>query len=190
MEKPPYRNPSYQRKELAENLFNIYHDIIQKSERIADDLPLKKHPYSRDNFLSFLTLREMDLSKIRRGLQEEGMAALETGETHVIKSIEKMLNNLGVYPPPPVTLQCLDHIQAKEMIQARTEAVFGTVQPPVIMVTLDPSLIDEPEIMEQLLLHGMNIARINCAHDSPDIWEALIDGVRKAVRKLKSIGND
>ncbi|MFC3884624.1 pyruvate kinase [Bacillus songklensis] len=188
MERPQSINRSPERKKLAEMIANIYDDMIKKSERMADYLPLKKYPYSRDNFLSFLVLREMDLSKVQMALQEEGLAALETGEAHVIKSIEKILNNLGVYPPPPAALQCPDYTRAKEIMKTRAEAVFGTIQPPGIMVTLDSSLIHEPEIMEQLLLHGMDIARINCAHDSPPIWEKLIDEVRTAERKLTSIG--
>ena len=47
------------------------------------------------------------------------------------------------------------------------------------MVTLDVSMLEKPEIIEELLLNGMDLARINCAHDSKIEWKLLIDALRQ-----------
>lgn len=53
-----------------------------------------------------------------------------------------------------------------------------------IMVTLDSSNIHQPELLEQLLREGMDIARINCADDSKKEWKMLIDAIRNAEERL------
>ena len=32
---------------------------------------------------------------------------------------------------------------------------------------------------------GMNVVRINCAHDNPDVWEKMIKQIRKAEKELQ-----
>jgi len=57
-----------------------------------------------------------------------------------------------------------------------------------IMVTLDSSNIHQPELLELLLRNGMDIARINCAHDSGKEWKMLIDAIRHAEERLIQLG--
>jgi pyruvate kinase len=56
------------------------------------------------------------------------------------------------------------------------------------MVTLDSHNIHQPELLEQLLRSGMDIARINCAHDSNKEWKMLIEAIRYAEERLLSRG--
>ena len=53
-----------------------------------------------------------------------------------------------------------------------------------IMVTLDSANTHQPELLEQLLRSGMDIARINCAHDSRKEWKLLIEAIRYAEERL------
>ncbi len=52
------------------------------------------------------------------------------------------------------------------------------------MVTLDASVIHSIDLLEQLLLGGMDIARINCAHDSSREWVQIIEAIRRAEDQL------
>ena len=56
------------------------------------------------------------------------------------------------------------------------------------MVTLDSSNIHQPELLEQLLRSGMDIARINCAHDTKKEWKMLIEAIRHAEERLVQRG--
>jgi pyruvate kinase len=41
-----------------------------------------------------------------------------------------------------------------------------------IMVTLGTAAAEEPDLVLDLVRRGMDVARINGAHDSPDVWAA------------------
>lgn len=51
-------------------------------------------------------------------------------------------------------------------------------------MTLDSEGTHQPHLLEELLRHGMDIARINCAHDTPKDWKMLIDSIRHAEERL------
>ena len=53
------------------------------------------------------------------------------------------------------------------------------------MATLPPEAATEPEFAEQLIAAGMDCARINCAHDDPEVWGQMIENVRRAEARLE-----
>lgn len=53
---------------------------------------------------------------------------------------------------------------------------------PYIMVTFDSSFADNYALIKNLLQNGMNVARINCAHDEEAIWSRMIHHLKKACR--------
>ena len=48
------------------------------------------------------------------------------------------------------------------------------------LVTLPSEAATDPELIRALVERGMNLARINCAHDDPDAWRAMATHVRHA----------
>lgn len=52
-----------------------------------------------------------------------------------------------------------------------------------IMVTLPAEAGTNPTLVEEMLRAGMNVARINCAHDDADAWHDMIINVRQAATK-------
>jgi hypothetical protein len=63
------------------------------------------------------------------------------------------------------------------------EALLG--QPPPhrsgrIMVTLPPEAAEDSGLLAQLLERGMDLARINLAHDGPEVWERMLAHLRQA----------
>ena len=84
-----------------------------------------------------------------------------------------------------------DFEQARSLLAQRSALLLGRPRPQHqtrIMVTLEPGLIRQPDVIEQLVLHGMDIARVNCAHDSPEEWDMLIQAVREAEERLATRG--
>ncbi|MGM0679919.1 MAG: pyruvate kinase, partial [Pseudomonadota bacterium] len=55
-----------------------------------------------------------------------------------------------------------------------------------IMVTLSSDTAHDYRAVYDLIREGMNIARINCAHDNPFTWRLMIKHVRQANRELHS----
>ena len=49
-----------------------------------------------------------------------------------------------------------------------------------IMVTLPSSAASDAALVRELVERGMNIARINCAHDDAEAWRSMAEHVRRA----------
>ena len=49
-----------------------------------------------------------------------------------------------------------------------------------IMVTLPTEAAQDPGFMLEIARRGADVVRINCAHDGPDTWAAMIENTRKA----------
>ena len=49
-----------------------------------------------------------------------------------------------------------------------------------IMVTMPPEAADNKSLVSEMLDAGMNVARINCARDDEQAWEAMIRNIRQA----------
>ena len=52
------------------------------------------------------------------------------------------------------------------------------------MVTMPSEAATNPQLVRDLLMAGMDIMRINCAHDSPEAWRAMVDNLRCAEREV------
>ena len=52
------------------------------------------------------------------------------------------------------------------------------------MVTMPPEAAENYKLIYDLISRGMNVVRINCAHDNPDVWEKMIKKIRKAEKEL------
>jgi len=53
-----------------------------------------------------------------------------------------------------------------------------------IMVTLDASDIFQYDLIELLLENGLDLVRINCAHNTKREWKLLIESIRIAEQRL------
>ena len=91
-------------------------------------------------------------------------------------------------PPHETTCLCKPTFtDARLSLAKRSQLLLGRAREgrkTRIMVTLDSSNIHQPELLEELLRSGMDIARINCAHDSRKEWKMLIDAIRNAEERL------
>jgi hypothetical protein len=61
----------------------------------------------------------------------------------------------------------------------------GSAENSRIMVTLPEKAANNYEFNRKLIFQGMNVARINCAHDNEEIWSSMVKNVRKAENELK-----
>lgn len=109
------------------------------------------------------------MSDLQLRLDDEGLSSLGMLEGHVLFSIEKVLKNFGISPLNSGSLCKIDSTSAGLLLKKRSNLIFGPLDKGkriYIMVTLDSSDIYQHELIEQLLENGMDIARINCAHNT------------------------
>ena len=73
------------------------------------------------------------------------------------------------------------------LLARHTQAIMGPSAPERntrIMVTMPGEAADDPGLARELLANGMEIMRINCAHDSAIEWRRMIQHLREAESAL------
>jgi pyruvate kinase len=112
-------------------------------------------------------------------------------EAHVMASLQAVLEALftlrnqpvpsEIAEPPPVMFDTGDALLAEH-----ANAILGPARRSRgtrIMVTMPGEAAEQPALIRDLVEAGMEVMRINCAHDSPKIWERMVKHLRRAERE-------
>lgn len=158
------------------------HDIMQRTGHRPDS-------HSAHNLAHYLALREHDLRELQQKLAQVGLSSLGRGEAHVLDNMDAVITLLeratGNSHDPVVNLAPED---PNEPLRRNSRALFGKPsgqRRESIMVTLPREAAADRQLLRDLLLHGMDCARINCAHDDHHTWQRMIDNLQHARRELK-----
>jgi pyruvate kinase len=146
---------------------------------------------SARNLAHYLALRRVDIRPLQEELARMGLSSLGRAEANVLANVDKVLGILHKLAGRPWETHNPDeptgsHTSRKVLAQ-HAESVLG--RPPAergvrIMVTLPSESSIDSGLVRHLVMAGMDIARINCAHDSPAAWEAMAANVRRAANNL------
>jgi pyruvate kinase len=180
---------------LGAMLNKIYLNIFLRAEKAHNKflLTVKENGNendqirSLDNLLCYLVLRERNLSGLQIRLAEVGLNSLTMSESNVLFSIEQVLKHFGIKPVSTSSLSKIDPQSGRLVMTMRSRLMFGLMteeRKTHIMVTLDSSDIYQYELIGQLLENGMDIARINCAHNTAREWKLLVETVRGVEEQL------
>jgi len=137
------------------------------------------------NLIKYLTLRSVDIRILQNNLHEMGLSSLASSEGHIHRQIQAIRERLGKNYKTKELDPC-DIKWSNDAVKNKTRLLFGqkeTKDQPYIMVTFDSSFLNDYTLIKNLLLNGMNVARINCAHDDESVWENLILLIKKACDK-------
>ena len=192
MKRSPETHRNSELDPLREKLPRLFEDIQRKATEARRNRQFSNPDAqcSCDNLLAYLALREHDLQDLQLELAERGLSSLGRLEGSVLHSLQKVMQHLGI-EPTDLSLLAPDFQQARSILSQRSAMLLGRPRPhhlTRIMVTLDPDVVLQPDLLEQLLLKGMDIARINCAHDTAHEWGMIITAVRDAEERLASRG--
>ncbi|MGB7563801.1 MAG: pyruvate kinase [Prochlorococcaceae cyanobacterium] len=152
----------------------------------------RRYSNSARNLLHFIALSRIDHSELMQALRERGLCSLAGCDAHLMASVTavvhalRLLEGLPQDPPSSLAEEGPNMQQGLEMIQTHCNLLFGPHHGPeavTIMVTIPAEAAHHPSLIQDLVEAGMTIARINCAHDTPEIWQALVEKVRAAERR-------
>ena len=134
--------------------------------------------------------RKSDTQALRRSLRRLGLYSLAHAEHNVLGILNAVHHALG---------RLTDEVQhdANLLERALTETLARRrssqtrhpwPQSPrgravSIMVTLPTEAADNPDLVAEMIAAGMNVARVNCAHDNADVWERMIANVRSGAKE-------
>jgi pyruvate kinase len=147
------------------------------------------HRLSARNLVHYMALRQQDNRQLQQDLALLGLSRLGRAEAHVMESIEAVLEALYALTASRKTRrQRRPDLQIGGLLlNQHTHSLLGSLpaQRAVhIMVTMPSEAATDASLVESLLAAGMDIMRINCAHDGPVAWQNMIRNLRLAEQTL------
>jgi pyruvate kinase len=177
---------------LLSELQDLRHSVVQEGQAIFKEWQSQIH---RQTFLKsglnlayYLALRHHDLRPLQSALMPWGLSSLGRIESRVLPNLDAVIATLSAIcqtskEPLPQRPSPEDFFEGEQQLLKQTEELFGQTSSRRrvrIMVTLPTEAAGQPNLVRDLLKCGTDCVRINCAHDTPEIWEAMIANVRLA----------
>lgn len=147
---------------------------------------------SARNLADYLALRHHDLRSLQVSLMPWGISSLGRLESRVMPTLDAVARTLAKLTdsdesnfPPRVSPESF--FAGERLLEMNTAEVFGP--PPHgrrerIMATLPTEAATDYDLVRDLIDRGADSVRINCAHDDPDAWRAMIANARRAATEL------
>jgi pyruvate kinase len=159
--------------------------LMGQTERDHGDDITAVHPDHRQdaiNLLHYLALRRIDVRQLQRSLGALGLSSLGRCEPHVLATVHSVRAAVeGNVVVQESSVSSFD--EGRSALDRNTDALFGSRpegRVPRVMVTLPTEAADDYQLVRNLVALGMDVARINGAHDDAARWEQMAAHVRKA----------
>ena len=177
--------------QLLEALRALRADVAREGDEILGRWRPRIHrssflPSAR-NLAYYIALRRHELRELQLELMAWGLSSLGRCEARVLENIdavvsvlERLESSAGGSPVPP---SIVEFFRGHDLLRAHSEAALGPTprnRGVRIMVTLPSEAASDHGLVSDLVRSGMDVARINCAHDDAQAWTAMAAQVRRA----------
>lgn len=176
-------------EQLVDDIDQLLTDIakISEHERERINKVAPTHFAGAQNLLHYAYLRSVDLRKMQANLMGIGATRLSTAELCVKPKLEAARNVVGLLAGrgAPYSSDDIAHAfaDADEILEEHSTELLGEAAPDThsrIMVTLPSEAADDYDMVKSFVDAGMELARINCAHDGAEAWTKMIEHVHRA----------
>jgi pyruvate kinase len=141
---------------------------------------------SARNLVRYWAIRQCDLRDLQGRLAGFGLSSLGRAEAHVAAALQLVRVAIGAmlgkeFHRPQLATVGIN--EGSRLLRLRTNELLGPPPPgrsTRIMVTLPSEAATNTELVATLVKRGMNVARINCAHDDAAAWRNMAGNVRQA----------
>jgi pyruvate kinase len=179
---------------LIPALAQLRDEALAYESTFASELALIEPDYrdSARNLLHYLSVRQHDLRDLQNDLATLGLSSLGRMEAHTLATLNAVLNALHQLgrtgaerspdPDPPVSFRA-----GSILLQDHATKLLGQLPAKRgvrVMVTMPSEAATNPALVRDLLEAGMDVMRINCAHDEPDAWARMVANLRRAEREV------
>lgn len=170
-------------------------NTVKQSDKLYDKLSggeeLDDGPSSTlANLCHYLALRQHDLRPMQRELMALGLSSLGRLESRVLPTVDAVLASIAAlrgqtprYDRPTKE----EFFRGEAALATCADQLLGSTRDHRrgrIMITLPKEAAETPDMLLDLARRGMDIARINCAHDDSETWAAMADHARAAGREV------
>jgi pyruvate kinase len=163
-------------------------DMEQKfGVSIAEAWPQSRR--SVQNLLHYLALRQHDLRDLQSRLSALGLSSLGRSEASVLAGLDAVISILRAaagertLDDPKPAFPCVDFKTGPALLAEQADHLLGPVphgRAVRVMVTMPSEAAQSYELIKGLVEAGMDVMRVNCAHDSEREWESMIGYMRRA----------
>ena len=177
---------------LREQIDRLIGRALQLEKQLAAELSAVHPAYasSAANLVHYIALRQVDIRPLQDRLASRGLSSLGRAEQHVLPTLRAVRSALDAFDMPgaeSATGENPEFEQIRRRMQDHVEALLGGAQRgrnTRVMVTLPTEAAESYESVRDLVAAGMDVARINCAHDNQLTWEGMLRNVRQASAEL------
>lgn len=191
-----YTRASFSLQELLETVQALRAEVKETQQALLRDWRphLKNRTFipSATNLAAYVGLRRHDLRALQRRLAMLGLSSLGRCEAHVLLTLDSVIHVLqhmiGEARPARYVPDSAREIGRDEaLLKRHTGLLLGDAPPKRwtrFMVTLPSEAAEEYLYVRDLLVRGMDCARINCAHDNDAAWRNMAAHVRRAEKEI------
>lgn len=180
----PYASLLYELKELKDELKELEQLSALKLQHVNP-----RHFSDALNLVHCLGLMRRDMRSLQKRLATIGISALDRMESQVLAHLNTITDLLSSAQSKgsidAINLPAPDAISL-EQLENNTNNLFGKPPPhrrARIMVTLPNETADDYSLIKDMLIHGVDCTRIDCAHGTPGTWIRMIDKIGRARRE-------
>lgn len=186
------RNDAY--ADLLQELTVLHQDLTTLESESGEILRKvdARHRVSVANLIHYLGLRRRDVRPLQEKLAAAGLSSMGRAESHVLSNLDAIImllqRALGKQSQQGYSslTESAGAGAGPALLETNTNTLLG--KPPLqrrvrIMVTLPGDAADDYSLIKEMLLQGMDCARINCAHDDIAIWTRMIRQIKRARRE-------
>jgi pyruvate kinase len=163
-------------------------EIEEEYERILADwnphIERENFRLDAENLAYYLAARQYDLTELQDDLSALGLSSLGRSESHprqsiaaVTATLDRLTGRPGSWPGEVQMASGIDQITRE---QERFFGNFPGGRNTRIMVTMPRQGALDRELVNRMVDAGAGCFRINCAHDGPETWSAMIVNIRAA----------
>ncbi|MGB7794056.1 MAG: pyruvate kinase, partial [Terrimicrobiaceae bacterium] len=178
---------------LIAGLLPIRLDVLQAEQHFSRELDHVhlSHLESARNLIHYLSLRGHDLRDLQYDLGRLGLSSLGRLESHTLATLDAVLDVLHRLAGKQWSGRALeetfnDFDRGADLLERNTDESLGEApddRKVRIMVTMPSEAASDPAIIRDFLQRGMDIMRVNCAHDGPEEWRRMVEYLRVAERE-------
>ncbi|QGJ69402.1 Pyruvate kinase I [Planctomycetales bacterium 10988] len=165
-------------------------EFEEEFARLLDEVDDSRKSSAR-NLLHYLGIRQHDMRELQLSLAELGLSSLGRMESHVLATIDSVLGALAKLTGnelvrkerhiPPCTFT-----EGEKLLNQCAQELLG--ESPEgrnvrLMVTMPSEAGEDPQVIDRYMEAGMELVRINCAHDNKTVWSKMLEYLHQAEEK-------
>lgn len=175
-------------RSLIDELSELRAEMLPEERALTDRLTeiSETHRESARNLAHYIALRRRDIRDLQEKLTANGLSSLGRAEADVLGAVDAVLRVLHHLAGDTnyTSTNGGSHPRGWHLLQRNTDDLLGPApegRNVRIMVTMPSEAASDFGLVRDLLVNGMNCMRVNCAHDGPEAWAAMISNLKKAM---------